>query len=117
MQHGRPARGRGRLPSNVTPMGTASTPATDPAEAVFALVDGAYVPSPHARGPWDPNALHGGPPAALLAQAVHSRAPEMQIVRMTYDFLGAVPLSPLAVEVHDLKPGRRLRIVEATLRV
>ena len=97
-------------------MSGAATPAPAPVEAVFELVDGLYVPSAHARGPWDPNAMHGGPPAGLLAQAVHSQGPQMQIVRATYDFLSAVPLAPVAVELHDLKPGRRLRIVEATLR-
>ena len=28
-----------------------------------------YTPTEHARGPWDPRALHGGAPAALIAAA------------------------------------------------
>ena len=44
------------------------------ASAVSALfvADGpdTWLPTDLARGPWDPNALHGGPSAALLARAV-----------------------------------------------
>jgi hypothetical protein len=99
-----------------------SSPVSDPSSTVFPLADAVferqgelYVPSGHARGPWDPGSMHGGPPSALIAQAVQATAPQMQIVRMSFDFLGAVPLVPLSLELHELKPGRRLRIVEATL--
>ena len=42
-----------------------------------------FVPSDHARGPWDRAAMHGGPPAALMAgvmEALPTEAP-MAIVR------------------------------------
>ena len=34
------------------------------------------MPTDFARGPWDPNALHGGPVAALLARAVEKCEPD-----------------------------------------
>jgi hypothetical protein len=44
-------------------------------ESVF-LADGRrrpgrerFIPTEHARGPWDPQALHGGAPAALMTTA------------------------------------------------
>lgn len=72
-----------------------------------------YVPTGHARGPWDPNALHGGAPAALLARAAEAQAPGMRLARLTLEFLGPVPLAPLAVTAEVVKPGRRFQLVEA----
>jgi hypothetical protein len=71
------------------------------------------VPTVHARGPWDPGAQHGGAPAALLAEAL--RADGMLVARLTYDFLGPVPLEPLEIRVRTIRPGRRLQVVEADL--
>ena len=34
--------------------------------------DGAFVPTEQARGPWDPRALHGGAPAALITARVRA---------------------------------------------
>jgi hypothetical protein len=40
------------------------------ADSIFIPVEGGrYEPTEHARGPWDPRALHGGAPAALIARA------------------------------------------------
>jgi hypothetical protein len=72
------------------------------------------VPSAHSRGPWDPDAQHGGAPAALLAEAV--REDGMHVARLTYEFLGPVPLSPLEIETRVVRPGRRFQLVEAELR-
>lgn len=93
-------------------------PAVD--DAIF-LSDGAdrFVPTELARGPWDPNALHGGAPAALLARAVERLPADgeqpMAIVRLTYEFLRPVPLSPLTVRTRVLRPGKRVQLVEAAL--
>src|SRR6185295_13004946 len=38
--------------------------------ALFDIDGDVAVPSELTRGPWDPRAMHGGPPAALLARAV-----------------------------------------------
>jgi hypothetical protein len=85
-------------------------------EPVFHREGGLLVPTGHARGPWDPGQLHGGAPAALLAGALQDLAPEMQVARLGYDFLGPVPLAPLEVEVRIAKPGRRFQLAEGELR-
>jgi hypothetical protein len=82
-------------------------------EPVFVRDGAAFVPTVHARGPWDAAALHGGAPAALLAEAVQD--PGMIVTRMTFEILGPVPLVPLTVSAAVVKPGRRFQLVEAEL--
>jgi len=87
-------------------------------EALF-LVDGdRFVPTPLARGPWDPGAQHGGPPAALAARCCE-RVPggeAMQVVRVTVELLRPVPLAPLAVVTRLARSGRKVQLVEASMR-
>jgi hypothetical protein len=83
------------------------------AEPVFRRDGDHVVPSGHARGPWDPGAQHGGAPAALLAEAV--RADGVHVARLTYEFLGPVPIAPLSVRTRVVRPGRRFQLVEAEL--
>lgn len=77
-----------------------------------------FVPTELARGPWDPGAQHGGAPAALIARAVErtESAVPMDVVRVTYEFLRPVPLTPLELHTRVLRPGRRVQLVEASLR-
>lgn len=86
-------------------------------EPIFSEEDGTFVPSGHARGPWDAGSQHGGAPAALLARAVERiGAPgPMLLARMTIEFLAPVPLAPLTIRAEVVRPGRRLHLVEATL--
>jgi hypothetical protein len=85
-----------------------------PLEPVFRREGDAFVPTVHSRGPWDPDAQHGGAPGALLAEAV--RAPGMHVARLTYDFVGPVPVgAPLRVVSRLVRPGGRLQLVEADL--
>ncbi|MGH2867107.1 MAG: thioesterase family protein [Solirubrobacteraceae bacterium] len=76
-----------------------------------------FVPSETARGPWDPGALHGGAPAALFVHAFEGSvaAPELQLGRLTCEFVRPVPLSPLSVRVEVLRPGRRVTLLEASI--
>ncbi|GAB3306067.1 thioesterase family protein [Geodermatophilus aquaeductus] len=76
-----------------------------------------YVATALTIGPWDPGLQHAGPPAALLAREVE-RAGGIaggQVVRLAYDVLGPVPVGPVRVAAHVLRPGRRIELVEATL--
>jgi hypothetical protein len=73
-----------------------------------------FVPTDLARGPWDPSAQHGGAPAALLCRAVEQESP-LPLVRLTVELLRPVPLAPLRVAVHELRPGRRVAAFDATL--
>lgn len=81
-----------------------------------------------ARGPWDPDALHGGPPSALLAgvldDAIATFARDELAgddpvtffpARFTAELLRPVPLDELTVAVDLRRPGRKICIADATL--
>jgi hypothetical protein len=85
--------------------------------ALFSIDGDAFVPSGLARGPWSPDAQHGGPPAALLMramEAIESPVPT-QIARATFELLRPVPLAPLTIETVTVKPGKRVQLVGASL--
>jgi hypothetical protein len=74
-----------------------------------------FHPTAHTRGPWDPGAMHGGAPTALLAQHLGVLADGRRLARMTFEFLAAVPIAPVRVATTVLKPGRNFQLLEATL--
>jgi hypothetical protein len=80
---------------------------------VFRREGDAFVPTGHARGPWDPGQLHGGAPGALIAEAVQEEG--YLVARLTLDFLGPVPMAPLTISARTTKPGRSLQLAEAEL--
>jgi Thioesterase-like superfamily len=84
-------------------------------EPVFRREGDAFVPTGHARGPWDPDQLHGGAPAALIAEAIQAEG--YLVARLTLDFLGPVPMAPLTVSARTTKPGRSFQLAEAELSV
>jgi len=76
-----------------------------------------YVPTQLARGPWDPNAQHGGPAAALLAREVeqHEVGPPAHVARMTVELLRPVPMQPIEIRARTLRPGKKVQLVEASV--
>lgn len=86
-------------------------------EALFTLDGDRFVPTEHARGPWDPGAMHGGPPAALMGGAMESLPTEaaMIVVRTTVEILRPVPLRPVAVSARIERNGRRVQLLSASL--
>ncbi len=71
----------------------------------------------HTAGPWDPGAMHGGPPSALLGRAVEQVAPreDLRVARVTVEILGAMPVGELALRARVTRPGRSVELVEAAL--
>lgn len=87
-------------------------------EAVFLQTgEDEFVATEIARGPWDPNAQHGGAPASLLAHAFERLPGEdgLVLARITYEFMRPVPLGPLAVRARVARPGRRVQLLEASI--
>jgi acyl-coenzyme A thioesterase PaaI-like protein len=93
------------------------TPTSAPGDALFQLDGEHVVPTEFARGPWSPDALHGGPVAALLARAVESIPTDepMHVIRLTVELLRPVPLAPLAVTASVSRPGRKVQLVDARI--
>jgi hypothetical protein len=77
----------------------------------------AFEPSELTRGPWDPDAQHAGPPAALLVRALERTGESggKQIGRVTFEILRPVPLAELTVETRVARPGRSVELLEASL--
>ncbi len=92
-------------------------PSADLPAACYLPDEDGYLATALTIGPWDPGLQHAGPPAALLAREVERAGgiPGGQPVRLAYDVLGPVPVGPVQVEAHVLRPGRRIELVEATL--
>lgn len=86
-------------------------------DALFVPDGDRFVPTVLTRGPWDPDAQHGGAPAALLTRAVEMvGTPEpMAVARLTVELLRPVPLRPLRVTSEVLRPGRKVQLVGASL--
>jgi hypothetical protein len=86
-------------------------------EAIFERRGDHFWATDLARGPWDPNAQHGGAPAALIGGELErfEPQPELRIVRITYELLRPVPLGELHVSTEIVRPGKRVQLLEATL--
>ena len=87
-------------------------------EAFFVPDGDWYSATELTRGPWDPEAQHAGPPAALIAREIEGvPADGSRIVgRLTYEILRPVPIRRLRVEAAVARPGRSVELVEASLR-
>jgi hypothetical protein len=79
--------------------------------------NGHVEPTEHARGPWDPQALHGGAPAALIARAFERVQPgaELPFARLGFEFLKPIPFAELQVSTEIVRNGRRVQELTAEL--
>lgn len=86
-------------------------------DAIFLRDGERFVPTDLARGPWTPQAQHGGAPAALLAYAIErfQGGESMFVARLTIELLRPVPIAPLTISTHFTRPGRKVQLVEASL--
>lgn len=86
--------------------------------ALFVRERGGYRPTRLSGSPWSPDALHGGPPAALLAWAIEAfeGGEGFSVVRVTVELLRPVPFERLGISTQLRRPGRNVQLIEATLR-
>lgn len=86
-------------------------------ESIFKSDGERFVPTVQARGPWDPEALHGGAPAALIATALERHEPMAgsQLCRLGFELLRPIPFAPLTVTTRTVRPGRRVQELAAEL--
>lgn len=88
------------------------------ASAYFLRRGEAFEATDLTRGPWDSRLQHAGPASALLARAVesHPDAAGMEVARLTFDFLRALPVGGVfEAAVAAGRRGRKVRGLEATL--
>jgi len=88
-------------------------------DAFYETAGGQLLSTPLTRGPWDPGAQHAGPPSALLARAIEllPESERFQVGRISFEILRPVAIAPLQVVTRIVRPGRRVRLVEAELAV
>jgi hypothetical protein len=75
----------------------------------------AFLPTDIARGPWDPNSLHGRVIIGLLAFVIEQRHGADGFVpsRLTVDMFRLPALAPVEVTTRLVRDGLRIRVVEA----
>lgn len=82
-------------------------------DAIFIPEGDLLAPTALARGPWTPQAQHGGPPSALLARAAErfEDGERTFVARLTIELLRPVPLAPLGLRTRFVRPGKKVQIV------
>jgi hypothetical protein len=81
---------------------------------------GAFRATEHTGGAWDLDTQHIAPALGLLAHVVEQdrdarRNDDLVLSRLSYDILGTVPVAEFDTEVHVLRAGRTIELVEAVL--
>ena len=78
-----------------------------------------FVATHLSTGPWSPDALHGGPVAALLAHELERQPTSgpMFPARLSVELLRPFGFDPFTVEVRTVRPGRRVQVLEALASV
>jgi hypothetical protein len=82
----------------------------------FFRIDGdRYVPTASARGPWNPNSLHGRVIAGLLGAEIERLygSPAFLPARLTVDMYRLPDLSPVQVTTRVVREGNRIKVVDA----
>ncbi|MBK5231409.1 MAG: thioesterase family protein [Thermoleophilia bacterium] len=69
------------------------------------------------RGPWQADAAHGGPPAALLVREAerHCDDGQLRLLSLSSTFYGPVMLGGIEITSEVVKPGQRQKVVSLTL--
>ncbi len=91
----------------------------DDEQAIYRQLERSVLASGWARGPWDPEAQHGGPTAAILMRALEQLDDldgSLALARVTYELIRPAPLGELLVQARIARPGRRIQLLEAELR-
>jgi hypothetical protein len=84
-------------------------------EPFFQIEGTHYVPTAAARGPWNPNSLHGRVIAGLLGAEIERLhgSPEFLPARLTVDMYRLPDLSPVEVVTRVVRAGNRIQVIDA----
>jgi len=85
-------------------------------EAYFTTIDGRrFLPTDHARGPWDAHSCHAGPPTARMVRAMEQLVPDQRLTRVTVELMRPIPMSGFRVQADVRRPGRSVTHTEAEI--
>jgi hypothetical protein len=86
------------------------------ANAYFTTSNGMWFqPTGLARGPWDANSCHAGPPTALLVRALERLVPDERLARITVELMRPIPMAGFRVQAEIRRPGRSVTFSEAEI--
>ncbi|MRH89629.1 thioesterase family protein [Nocardia sp. SYP-A9097] len=78
-----------------------------------------FRPTSYCGGSWSPDLQHGAPPMGLLVRSLRrlwdTHADGKQAARLSFDFLGPIPMDEVRVRAATLRPGRRIDLSEAVM--
>jgi hypothetical protein len=88
------------------------------AGSLFVRDGDGFLPTPFSGSPWSEDALHGGPPAALLSRAIENfeGGNGFFVARITFELMRPVPHKTLTLDAELIRPGRKVQLVRASLR-
>lgn len=87
-----------------------------PDATFFTTADGTwFTPTEYARGPWDVNACHAGPPTALLARDCEASLPGHRLIRLHVDLPRPVPMAGFSITVTVDRAGRTTALATAVI--
>ncbi|TAN08835.1 MAG: thioesterase family protein [Rhodanobacteraceae bacterium] len=76
-----------------------------------------FVSTLHAQGAWQPGEQHLAPASGLVMAEVERRLPSDKLVsRASFDVLGVIQSGEFTIDVHVLRPGRSIELIEASMR-
>jgi hypothetical protein len=86
--------------------------------AYFEAIANGLQPVPEARSPWAEDMLHGRLLAGLAARAVEGAGHDsgLRVARLTVDMFRSPPMSALQVATNVVRDGRRVRVVDVSIR-
>jgi len=73
------------------------------------------VPTELARGPWDHEACHGGPPTAMLVRALERAVPAHRLARISVELGTPVPMAGFRIDTEVMRGGRATASSRAVL--
>jgi len=74
-----------------------------------------FFPTDHARGPWDADACHAGPPTALLVRAMERIVSDQRLARITVELMRPVPMAGFEVQAEVRRLGRSVTFSAAEI--
>jgi len=74
-----------------------------------------FLPTDHARGPWQAGHCHAGPPTGLLARALERLVPDKRLTRLTVNLTRPIPHAGFRVEAELVRDGRT--VATSTARI
>jgi hypothetical protein len=81
--------------------------------------DRSFKPSMETGGAWNLTEQHIAPALGLLTHIVErncvERADDFVLARLSYDILGPLPIEPFDADVHIVRSGRTVELIEASI--